>query len=126
MDTERLWGFLLIGYPITVLIEFPVLWWGLASVHDSKSRIMAACWLTACTYPIVVLVIPIVLQSEPTWVMITVSEIFAPLAECLVFLSVYGIATWKRDCTAIVAANLASFGFGELLHSVDFFGNLLD
>ena len=51
MSPSDLWRFLLIGYPFTILIETPVLLFGLSQRHSIKRRIFAGVWLTACTYP---------------------------------------------------------------------------
>jgi hypothetical protein len=116
------WAFLLIGYMLTVLIEAPVLWVGLSRRHAARSRLAAGFWLTACTYPIVILALPYLIwepfgRAAYLWV----AEIFAPAAECLLFCLAFGGKTqfWRlstlRDCAAIVVANLASFGFGLAL-----------
>ncbi len=64
MTPDALWRFLPIGYAATVLIELPVLWFGLARVHPCQTRLLAAVWLTLCTYPIVILVLPLVVPAE--------------------------------------------------------------
>ena len=119
-DPAYLWRFLLVGYAITVLIEAPVLAVGLAPRHGWSVRAIASLWLTACTYPIVVLVLP--LTVEPWWgrtAYVTIAEIFAPLAECLLFWFAFDRTSprvdQRRDALAIIAANLASFLIGVWL-----------
>ncbi len=87
-----------------------------------RTRLTAAIWLTACTYPIVVLVLPLSLgESLPRLGSICcIAETFAPLAECLLFWftwpdEIADRRSWWRDMAAIVLANLASFSLGELL-----------
>jgi len=116
------WAFLLIGYILTVLIEVPVLGVGLSSRHSARVRLAAGFWLTACTYPIVILVLPyLVWEPFGRAAYLWVAETFAPVAECLLFCLMIGDKTqlWcrstVRDCAAIVVANLASFSFGVVL-----------
>ena len=119
-----LWYFLPFGYLLTILIETPVLLLGLSSKLSLKQRLLCGVWLTACTYPIVVLVLPTVFYGNPRWLYLTVAEIFAPSAECLLFwLAFRGkYIEWPRSFTAIIIANLASFGAGEMLNYYQWFG----
>ena len=120
-SSVEMWRFLPWGYAITVLIELPVLWFGLSPRHNSCIRIGAAFWLTACTYPIVVLVLPMTvwrLWGYGNYLLI--AEVFAPVAECLLFLAAWGRKTGLRDGTAVVAANLSSFLIGMGLRACGF------
>lgn len=89
--TEFFWRFLVIGYLLTIAIEAPILLVGLSRGHSFARRLFAGVWLTACTYPIVVLVLPLVvppLFTNPEagdWAYLAVAETFAPAAECLLF-----------------------------------------
>lgn len=108
---SELWAFLPIGYVLTVAIETPVLVAGLSQRHPLRRKLLAGLWLTACTYPIVVLVLPLLI--EPRGAYLAVAETFAPAAECLLFWLAFGEReTVWRDCGAIVVANLASFLIG--------------
>jgi hypothetical protein len=107
------------GYLLSILIETPVLLIGLSPRHSFGRRLFAGIWLTACTYPIVVLVLPPLLGSG--WVYLLVAETFAPVAECALFWAAFGsreeawrLSMW-RDFAVITLANLASFGTGEVL-----------
>lgn len=114
MTPDELWRFLPLGYLLTIAIETPVLVLGLAKAHPVGRRVVAGIWLTACTYPIVVLVLPILI--EPRIPYLVVAETFAPVAECLLFALAFGSkATRLQDSAAIVIANLLSFGLGLLL-----------
>jgi len=122
MEQQELWLFLLYGYVFTVLIEAAVLLPGLSARHTLGRRIFAAVWLNACTYPVVVLVLPNFF--DPTYDRtryLLVAETFAPVAECTLFWAAFGTREewWKpsmwRDLAVITAANLASFGLGELV-----------
>jgi hypothetical protein len=105
------WLFLPIGYTLSVLCETPVLYFGLSPHHSTRDRIFAGIWLTACTYPIVILALPSLTGAYYIWI----AETFAPIAECLLFVWVFrGKWTW-RDMVAIVAANLTSFLMGRAL-----------
>ena len=106
------WQFLPVGYVLSVLVETPVLLVGLSRRHSFGAKLFAGLWLTACTYPIVILAMPVIL---PPPYFIVVAEIFAPAAECALFAELFrGRWTW-RDMMAIVAANLASFLVGLLV-----------
>jgi hypothetical protein len=127
-ETWRLWLFLPIGYLTTILIETPILLFGLSPKISLKQRILCGIWLTACTYPIVVLVLPTLLGSFSWTLYLIVAEIFAPLGECIIFWLAFrdradiNNRDWIRCFIAIVAANLASFGIGEFLNAYSWFG----
>lgn len=119
---ERLWAFLPWGYLLTVLIETPVLLVGLSPRHPPRRRFIAGLWLTACTYPIVVLVLPTAMHDASRAAYLAVAETFAPAAECALFYVAFirGVPpvdrrSTLRDMAAIVVANLASFLLGELI-----------
>jgi hypothetical protein len=126
MDPAELWTFLPLGYALTVLIETPVLLLGLSRRHSLGRRLFAGVWLTACTYPIVVIVLPLAIDhhAHPE-VYLLAAETFAPLAECLLFWAAFGTGqspVWRdrslwRDWLVIVAANLLSFLAGEVIFS---------
>ena len=128
MSPSDLWRFLLIGYPFTILIETPVLLLGLSQRHSIKRRIFAGVWLTACTYPIVVLVMPLMFANVSRTIYLVVAETFAPVAECVLFWLAYGKAeelgkrSMWQDLATIVIANLASFLGGEVLNAYGWFG----
>lgn len=136
-------------YALTVAIEAPVLLLLLSRRHGIGVRLFAGVWLTACTYPVVWLVLPPLFAGEPRWLYLAVAETFAPVAECAAFWFAFvrgrshPIAnepdepdwgdnefervpskigpTW-RDCGAIVLANLCSFGAGEVLIAMGWLG----
>jgi hypothetical protein len=112
-----LWAFLPLGYALTIAIELPVLLFGLSPQHSVGRRAFAGFWLTAVTYPVVVLVLPPLVWSRYGELpYLIVAETFAPAAECLLFWFAFGKPeTALRDMAAIVAANLASFLLGGWL-----------
>jgi hypothetical protein len=138
---------MLIGYLISIAVETPVLVALLSRRHALWKRLFAGVWLTACTYPVVWLVLPPLFADNQRWLYLLVAETFAPVAECAIFwfafirpLPVPGPAAsrnedewpfptpeppqrWAsaRDFGAIVLANLCSFGFGEVLIAVEAF-----
>lgn len=130
MSPSDLWRFLVIGYPFTILIETPILVLGLSQRHSLKQKIFAGVWLTACTYPIVVLVLPLLFAGTSRATYLSVAETFAPVAECILFWLAYGKSeelgkrSMWQDFATIVVANLASFLGGELLNSYGWFGLL--
>lgn len=124
----RLLAFLPLGYLVTILIETPVLLFGLSPKLTVRQRLWCGVWLTACTYPIVVLVLPAVFLDHSRTLYLAVAETFAPVAECFLFWVAYrkrGLLEgrdWVRSFIAVVIANLASFALGEVLNSFAWFG----
>jgi hypothetical protein len=126
MGSEDLWCFLPFGYLFTVAVETPVLVLLLSKHHTLKRRLYAGLWLTACTYPVVVLVLPPLFAGSSRAAYLAVAETFAPAAECALFYFAFGWkgsdgATW-RDVCAVVVANLLSFLAGEVLSAYGWFG----
>jgi len=128
MRAADLWLFLPFGYLFSVAIETPVLVLGLSPRHTLRRRLFAGLWLTACTYPIVVLVMPALFDETSRALYLVVAETFAPAAECALFWLAFGERSelgrrsmW-RDFAAIVAANLASFAAGEVAGAHGWFG----
>lgn len=118
-NVADLWAFLLLGYVLTVLLETPVLILGLSPQHDLRRRLFCGWWLTACTYPVVVIVFPLTVWPLLGYsAYVAIAEVFAPLAECALFWWAFGRAasatwrTWLRDMATIVVANLVSFLVG--------------
>lgn len=121
MDARSLWIFLPLGYLLTVMIETPILLVGLSRRHSIGSRFFAGLWLTACTYPIVVLVLPMCFADSSRTTYLALAESFAPVAECLLFWAAFssrhqtGRLAVSRDFAAIIVANLASWLVGGAL-----------
>jgi hypothetical protein len=115
--SAELWRFLPIGYLLTIAIEIPILFVGLSPHHPKRRRISAGVWLTACTYPIVILVLPLLLVNHSRAFFLLIAEVFAPVAECVLFWLAFGKQSQWRDFTAIVIANIASFLGGELFNA---------
>ena len=130
MNTTDLWRFLPVGYLFTVALETPVLWLLLSPRHTQRRRLFAGLWLTACTYPVVVLVLPPLFANSTRAAYLLVAEVFAPAAECALFWLAFGSeetigrrSLW-RDFAAITAANLVSFLAGEAAGAYSWFGLL--
>ena len=128
LPLSDLWRFLPIGYLFTILIETPVLLVGLSPKVSLKQKLWCGAWLTACTYPIVVLVLPALMQNFSRDVYIWVAELFAHFGECVIFwLAFRGkielqTKDWIRCFIAILLANFASFSIGEVLNYYRWFG----
>jgi hypothetical protein len=138
MTPEELWAWMPGHYLITIAIETPILLVGLSARHSWKVRLFCGVWLTACTYPIVVLVLPLVFgltpevfakateNDSPRLLYLIVAETFAPVAECALFWMAFGkrelvgTRSMWQDLLVIVAANLASFGFGEWINELEY------
>jgi hypothetical protein len=128
LPLRDLWLFLPVGYLVTIAIETPILLVGLSPRVSFRKKLFCGAWLTACTYPIVVLVLPAIFFDESRALYLFVAETFAPVAECTLFWLAFrnkGLlesSDWMRCFVAIVIANLASFGFGEVLNNFRWFG----
>jgi hypothetical protein len=132
----NLWLFLPLGYLFTILIETPVLLVGLSRRHSLGRRLFAGAWLSMCTYPIVVIVLPTLMQPELSdahrWSYLLVAETFAPVAECLLFWAAFDTeptvtrSELIQDMIVIVLANLASFLAGEWIYAQPWFGPIRD
>jgi hypothetical protein len=125
MTPQELWAFFPFGYLFSIALETPILLLGLSPRHGWKRRLFAGVWLTACTYPIVVLVLPLGFDLQTQrGLYLAVAETFAPVAECALFWAAFGTpAEWGRwsmgrDFLVITLANLASFGAGEIAHEL--------
>ena len=131
MSPPELWRFLPIGYLLTILIETPILCVGLSRRHPLSRRLLAGVWLTACTYPIVTLVLPQLFSPNSRGLYLVVAETFAPVAECALFWLAFGRkgqvgqGSMARDFIVIIIANLASFGVGEVMNHFEWFGLLV-
>jgi hypothetical protein len=108
------------GYLTTIAIETPVLCIGLSPRHSVLRRIVAGIWLTACSYPIVMLFLPHFINPANRLLFLGVAETFAPISECIIFWMMFGSReefgkrSMYRDFAVIVLANLMSFGFGQI------------
>jgi hypothetical protein len=124
LDTSDVLFYTLRGYVLTVLIETPVLIFGLSKRHTMRDRLFAGLWLTACSYPVVALVIPYFVNPfSNRFLYLLLAETFAPISECILFWLAFGDRaelgrrSMYRDLGVVVLANLCSFGFGELLYA---------
>jgi hypothetical protein len=128
LPMRDLFYFLPFGYLFTILIETPILLIGLPRPVTLKQRLWCGVWLTACTYPIVILVLPALFYDESRAAYLFVAETFAPVGECLLFWLAFRSkitltsTQWVQAMAAIVLANLASFGLGEVVNYYAWFG----
>ena len=128
LPLNELWWFLPFGYLFTIVIETAVLLVGLSPKVSLKQKLACGVWLTACTYPIVILVLPAIFFDHSRALYLIVAETFAPVAECALFWlafrgkGVLGTGDRTRCLAAIVIANLASFGIGEVMNQYGWFG----
>ena len=119
---------MLVCYLVTIAVEAVVLVALLSRRHPLRVRLFAGAWLTACTYPVVWLVLPPLFDGEPRWVYLLVAEAFAPAAECAIFWYAFvrplppDRGSTLRDLGAVTLANLCSFGLGEVLIGAGVFG----
>jgi hypothetical protein len=128
LPLDRMWLFLPFGYILTILIETPILLIGLSPKLSFKQKLACGVWLTACTYPIVVLVLPALMQDFSRFTYLLVAESFAHFGECVIFWIAFrgknllDSGSWVRCFAAILVANFASFSFGELMNYYQWFG----
>ncbi len=119
---------MLVGYLVTIAIETPVLVALLSRRHSVRVRVFAGVWLTACTYPVVWLVLPPLFDAEQRWLYLLVAETFAPAAECAIFWYAFvrvlppDRRATLRDLAVVTLANLCSFGLGEVLIEAGLYG----
>ena len=71
---------MLVGFVLTITVETAVLLALLSRRHSVRARLFAGVWLTACTYPVVWLVLPPLFETRSVYLL--VAETFAPVAEC--------------------------------------------
>jgi hypothetical protein len=122
MDLSNPWIWFVPFYLFTISIETPVLVVGLSPRHSLGRRIFCGFWLTACTYPIVFLVLPLVFDPTTDRVRyLIVGESVAHFGECALFWAAFGtreefgkLSMW-RDLAAVFLANTASFVAGEIV-----------
>lgn len=130
-SSSELWQGMLWNYLLTISLETPILLCLLSARHSWRRRLFAGIWLTACTYPVVWILIPLTVWHWWGYgVYLVIAETFAPLAECLLFWFAFPPTapvaaaetqttsfSLAQDCTAIVIANLVSFILGGLIMS---------
>jgi len=122
LPLRDLWLFLPVGYMLTIVVETPILVAGLPTTLSLRQKLLCGVWLSACTYPIVVLVLPTIFFGRSRVVYLFVAETFAPVAECFLFWLAFrnknllNAGQWAHSFIAIVFANLASFGVGEIFN----------
>jgi hypothetical protein len=131
-DPEALWRWLPWGYLMTAALEAPVLMAGLGPTFASRlrcarqaaqpgdrryavrQRLAAALWLTAVTYPIVAVALPLLLWPRASYATyVVVAESFAIVVECALFR-----AAWRgtpRDLVVVALANVVSATAGSLI-----------
>ncbi len=107
-----------LGLCSTLLIETLILYFGLGKEYDGRSKVLIGCLLSLATFPIVNLLIPIWLNPETMlFAYCWISETFAFLAECLLFVFIFSKKRSTKsqlavNCAIIFLANVASFTYG--------------
>ncbi len=105
-----------------MLIETPVLFICLGKRYTTKQKLLAGLLLTACSYPFVVFIFPLIWDPYKQFsIYAFVSEAFAPLSECFVFYLLFQRVKQQsqrekvKDYLAVLFANLMSFLSGLIL-----------
>src|SRR6202041_3578110 len=100
MDPQSPWSVLLWYYLLTVCIETPILLLGLSPRHSFGRRLFCGVWLNACSYPIVGLVLPLLIDINMEGQLngyLLIAETFAPLVEGALFWAAFGTSEeWGR------------------------------
>lgn len=128
MPDARYLQMMFVGYLITIAVEGTVLVALLSRRHPPGVRLFAGAWLTACTYPVVWLVLPPLFADGERWLYLLIAETFAPAAECAIFWAAFVRPLERdrratvRDLATVTLANLCSFGCGEVLIALGLFG----
>jgi hypothetical protein len=111
--------YFLTAYAITISVETPVLLVGLSTRHKIAVKFLAGIWLTACTFPLLSLVLPVLMDPFGNrFAYVAVGETLVIAGEIGLFWLAFVAATpWisksmARDAAAIILANIASFAFG--------------
>lgn len=119
----EIWLFLAIGYLATVTIEIPVLILCMSPEIANRQKVELGLLLTAFSYPVVILVLPLVLSAchigKPTH-QIAIIECYAALAEVALFrfcMHQKLLSRPDRNAAAVVLANVCSFTIGALFLS---------
>lgn len=112
VDAAALWQWLPVGYLFTIAIEAPILIVGLRpSLPAVRTRIAAACWLTGVTYPVVVVVLPLLLWPVASYATYVASaESFAVVTECVLYRLVWRGS--RHDLAIVALANVVSAAVG--------------
>jgi hypothetical protein len=124
-NTQIVWRVLLLGYCLFVAIELPIFLLALSARNDRRQRIFSALWLTACSFPLVILVMPAFIDMfvPKDWhgpVNTMQIALITPIVECLLFWMLtrpldepnspqVSQAEWIHDLFVIVFANVLSF-----------------
>lgn len=112
----------LTGYLLTISIETPVLVFGLGNRYTLKEKLFAGAFLTGCSYPFVAIVFPMIWNPYNDYsTYVTISEIFAPVSECIIFALLFqrrklmSSRLRAQELAVVIAANLVSYLSGELM-----------
>ncbi len=106
------WWF--VAFLLTLLVECPVLGWLLRSAGTSTARLLAlTLFANLATHPAVWFVFPAL--PYPYWATLTLSELWAWLAEAWFWGLVLPALGWRRAGWASLCSNLGSFGLGWAL-----------
>src|SRR5437762_8105570 len=117
--------FVLIAYLVIVLLDAPILLFGLSIGHSKLIRLLAALWVAACALPLGVFIPGVILAPGNT--LSFVLAVVAGLAIAAVVIE--GALYWaffrrgerskevslRRDITAITGANLAAIAMGRVI-----------
>ncbi|MBI5831749.1 MAG: hypothetical protein HZB16_05465 [Armatimonadetes bacterium] len=111
------------GYALGVVVETPVLLATLSPAHGWRRRCAAGLWLTACTYPLLVMVLPVFIDPDTAWTRyVVVGEVAVAVTESALFYLAFNRGTQRprrwlvQDVVAVVLANLASYLVGRWVY----------
>jgi hypothetical protein len=117
--------FFLIVYLVVVLVDAPILLFGLSSAHSRPLRVLTALWVAACALPLAVFIPGVILAPGNT-----LSFVLGAIAGLVIAATVIESALYwaffrrgerskdvsvRRDVSAIIGANLAVIALGRVI-----------
>jgi len=117
--------FFLIVYLVLVLLDAPILWFGMSRAHSRPRRLLAALWVGVCGLPLAVFIPGVILTSTNTlpFVLAVVGGlvIAAVVIEGALYWAFFKYGerskdvSVRRDVAAIIGANLAVIAMGRII-----------
>jgi len=109
--------YFLIGYGVALFLETVILLFALSSRHGFGVRLFAGFWLATCTYPLLLCVMPALLDPfHHPFLYATFAVLTTILTQCALFCFAFGSTKGLlQDLAAITFANIVSAGAGMLL-----------
>jgi hypothetical protein len=118
-------AFFLVVYLILVLLDAPILLFGLSGAHSRLLRLLAALWVAACAFPLGAFIPGVILTRTNTFSFVLAVVTGLVIAAAVIEGALYWIfykrrqrskeVSLRRDVTAIIAANLVAIAMGRVI-----------